>query len=184
MRAGVLPTSLLAGVVFSSSAAWAQERDNDHRIGVRGGADVLFFRARAPGASGPSAELMYGPTVSYERTVLPARFRLGVAAPLLFASNRIDFPGSVYGKVVHRAEAWDLYFAPGFAVIVRLFQDERENQERRADELSVGGKLGFGGAWRVTPQWNLDIDAGYTFIPVNSTVTHQLSLAVGVSYGF
>lgn len=184
MRARVLPTWFVAGAMLMSASARGQSKDNDHRIGVRGGADVLFFRARAPGASGPEAELMYGPTVSYERTILPTRFRLGAAAPLLFAPNRIDLPTSVFGKVVHRTEAWDLYFAPGFSVIVRLFQDEREDEERRADELSVGGKLAFGGSWRVTPQWNLDIDAGYTFIPVNSTVTHQLSLAAGISFGF
>jgi hypothetical protein len=172
------------GLVLVAPGAAADDSDQDHRLGLRGGVNLLIFRGRDPDADAPKEELLFGPTLSYERTILPARLHLGVAGPVMIADNRFDFPVSLFGKVIHRAEEWDFYFAPGLTVNTRFFQNNRRNEEGRGDELSIGGKLGLGASLRMTRSWNLDIDGGYTFIPLNSTVSHELGLAAGFSFGF
>jgi hypothetical protein len=173
---------LLITLCSTLSPGIARAEDPKHRLGLRGGINLLLFRGRDEGAR--TEEILAGPTLVYERTVLPERFRLGVAGPVYLADSRMDFPMTLFGKVIHRGEAWDFYFAPGLAVIGRFFNGDRRNQEGRGDELSIGGRMGLGASYRLTDAWHLDFDGGYTFIPVNSVVSHELALGAGVSYGF
>ena len=144
---------------------------------------LLDERSDAPEA--PHGESLYGFSLAYGRVLIEEWLTLDISKPIMWGSGRFDSPLDVLLMMPFQwGQRWELSVGVGATYNIRIFDQEREKIEGQANELSLGILAGATTAYRVTPQWQLELGFDYAYIPGNVIVTSEFSPAFGIAHLF
>lgn len=136
------------------------------------------------GTAAPEREHLGGFSLAYERTLVPGWLALEVAKPFYFAPGRFDSPFDTSLKLLHRWGPVEPFVAAGITFNIRVFDDEREEIEGRANELSFGLVATVGAVVWLTKRWAIEVEGSYEWIPAGAVVNHELGATIGPLIGF
>ena len=146
-----------------------------------------FLRSRESpeGEALKENENLYGFNLFYDRVLIPNHLALGIAKPFLFNRERYDSPLEVVLKALVRRGSWEPFFGVGLNSNIRVFAGEREQQEGRRVEYSVGLLATTGLTYLFTPHWGLQVELAYVYTLNQRSVSHhEISPALNTVYFF
>ena len=129
-------------------------------------------------------EHLGGFILSYERELIPEHLALAIAKPFYFSRERFDTPFDVILRGIFRKGAWKGFIGAVVTWNIRVFEEERAEQEGEKNLMSFGIGAVIGGAYYFTERWSLDLEIGYAYIPTDDIVTHEISAALSGVYHF
>jgi hypothetical protein len=129
-------------------------------------------------------EHLGGFILSYERELIPEHLALTIAKPFYFSRERFDTPFDVILRGIFRKGAWKGFIGAVVTWNIRVFEEERAEQEGEKNLMSFGVGAVIGGAYYFAERWSLDLEIGYAYIPTDDIVTHEVSVALGPLFHF
>jgi hypothetical protein len=191
--------ALVVASMMSNSTAQAAEEENVEKAeepeereflnAFAFGASYSYhaLRARNDAETGeplPRGEHLGGFVISYSRHVIPERLAITIAKPFLFSQERFDTPFDFILRGLLRRGAWEGFLGVLVTWNIRIFEKEREAKEGERNVLSLGVGAVLGGAYFFNPRWSLDLEAGYTYVPTEDIVTHEVTGELTAVYHF
>ena len=172
-----------------SEGAAGAEREEPLLNGFSFGAAYTFhiLRDRDSETTGEplrTREHLGGFILSYERELIPEQLAPTIAKPFYFSRERFDTPFDVILRGVFRKGAWKGFIGAVVTWNIRVFEEERAEQEGERNLMSFGVGAVIGGAYYFTERWSLDLEIGYAYIPTDDIVTHEISAALGPLFHF
>ncbi len=146
-----------------------------------------FLRSRESpeGEALKEKENLYGVNLVYDRVLIPNHLAIGIAKPFMFNRERYDSPLEVVLKALIRRGSWEPFFGLGINSNIRVFAGEREEQEGRRIEYSVGLLAATGFTYIFTPHWGLQVELAYVYTLNRRSVSHhEISPAINAVYFF
>ena len=131
-----------------------------------------------------TVEHLGGFVLAYERKFLAERLALTVSKPFYFSRERFDTPLDLILRVLFRKGSWEAFVGAVVTWNIRVFKKERAEQEGQKNVMSLGVGAVTGGSYFVTERWSLDLELGYSFVPTDDVVTHEVAAALGGIYHF
>jgi hypothetical protein len=131
-----------------------------------------------------SAEHLGGFVVAYERELIPEHLALTISKPFLFSRERFDTPFDFILRGLFRKGSWEGFVGALITWNIRVFEQERAEQEGETNLMSLGVGAVIGGSRYFTDQWSLDLEVGYTYIPTDDIVEHEISAALSGVFHF
>ena len=146
-----------------------------------------FLRSRESPQGEPlkENENLYGVNLVYDRVLIPNHLALAIAKPFMFNRERYDSPLEVVLKALIRRGSWEPFLGLGLNSNIRVFAGEREEQEGRRIEYSVGLLAATGFTYVFTPHWGLQLELAYVYTLNRRSVSHhEISPALNAVYFF
>jgi len=150
---------------FSFGGAYALQLDRDRNSETTG--EPLRTR-----------ENLGGFVIAYERELLPKRLSLGISKPFYFNPERFDTPFEVMLKGLFVRGSWEAFLGPVLTWNIRIFEQERAEQEGEKNKMSFGIGAVTGAAYYFTRRWGLELELAYEYIPTDDIVEHEISAAL------
>ncbi len=125
-----------------------------------------------------------GFVIAYERELLPKRLSLGISKPFYFMFDRFDTPFELILKGLFHRGSWEFFLGPVLTWNIRIFEQERAEQEGEKNLMSFGIGAVTGAGYYFTRHWGLELEVAYEYIPTDDIVEHEISSALSGVFRF
>ncbi len=119
-------------------------------------------------------ENLLGPFFAFERILHP-HVSITFVKPFYFNKDRLDSPFELLINGLYRVNDWEPFVAAGMLSVLRVFYAERDANGVAEKEFSFGLRFVAGFKYFITPRWAVTFEFGYTFIPANDVIEHEIS---------
>lgn len=160
-----------------------QEFNNGLLFGFSHAFHLLQNRESAIGSELPETEHFYGFLFGYER-VLHRFVALSIIKPFYFNHERVDSPLEIIVSAIYRKNSWEPFLGAGIVSTIRSFDTDRGEAEGNKVEFTVGLLFVAGFKYFITPQWAIELEFGYSFVPGNTTFEHEFADSYQGAYFF
>lgn len=154
-------------VLFGFSHAFRLIRD-------RGAVDATELRR---------SENVYGFLFGYER-ILHRHVALSIIKPFYFNRERIDSPLEIVVTGLFRKNRWEPFLGAGIVSILSRIEEEGSATAAETVEFSVGILFVTGFKYFFKPNWAIELELGYEFIPRNANFEHGFADSYQGAYLF
>lgn len=129
-------------------------------------------------------ESLGGFEIAYERELIEDHLAIEFAKPFLFSKDSFESPFELTLKGLLVKGPWEGYLGVFVVWNIRVFEQERAEQEGQNNILSYGVGASIGYRWRFTKQWALELGWDYEWVPNDAVVSNSFDLALGGVYTF
>jgi len=119
-------------------------------------------------------ENLLGPFFAFERVLHP-HVSITFVKPFYFNKERLDSPFELLINGLYRVNKWEPFVAAGMLTVLRVFYSERDANGIAEKEFSFGLRFVGGFKYFITPHWAVSFELGYTFVPANDIIEHEIS---------
>lgn len=119
-------------------------------------------------------ENLLGPFFAFERILHP-HVSITFVKPFYFNKERLDSPFELLINGLYRVNKWEPFVAAGMLTVLRVFYSERDANGVAEKEFSFGIRFVGGVKYFITPHWAVSFELGYTFVPANDIIEHEIS---------
>lgn len=175
--------------VESTSEAGDENAARKNNISFKGAYALHLLQARDsqhpdPTRVAPSLDHLGGLVLAYERTLVAGWLSLELNKPFLFGVGRFDFPIDAGLRLIHRWGRVEPFLGAGVTFNARFFFAQRDEIEGRPFDISFGVATVAGLAIWIAPRWAIELEGGYSWIPVGTVVAHEINGALGPVFAF
>ena len=153
-------------------------REEEYKNGFIFGFSHILHLTRDRGTELGSAlghtENLLGPFFAFERVLHP-HVSITFVKPFYFNKERLDSPFELLINGLYRVNEWEPFVAAGVLSVLRVFYSERDANGIAEKEFSFGLRFVGGFKYFITPHWAVSFELGYTFIPANDIIEHEVS---------
>ena len=146
------------GLLFGFSHMFHLHRDKDTPVGTALG----------------DRENLYGVFFAFERILHP-HVSLTLVKPFYFNRERLDSPFEILVNGLYRKNNWEPFLAAGILGSLRVFYAVRDENGVAEKEFSFGVRFVAGVKYFVTPHWCVSFEFGYTYVPADDIIEHEIS---------
>ena len=184
-----LGLACFACVSVASVEARAAEEEKEllNAVSLGGAYAFQLDRDRDSATTGEplrTRENLGGFVIAYKRELLPKRLALGLSKPCYFNHERFDTPFEVMLEGLWVRGSWEAFLGPVLTWNIRVFAEERAEQEGEKNKMSFGIGAVTGAAYYFTPKWGLELELAYEYIPTDDIVEHEISAALSGVFRF
>jgi len=151
-----------------------EEFNNGLIFGFSHAFHLLQNRESLTGGELPETEHFYGFQLGYER-VLHRFVALSIIKPFYFNHERVDSPLEIVVSGIYRKNSWEPFLGAGIVSTIRSFNPDRSDAEGNSVEFTVGLLFITGFKYFITPQWAIELEFGYSFVPGSTTFEHEFA---------
>lgn len=119
-------------------------------------------------------ENMYGILLAYER-ILHQHVSITFVKPFYFNRERLDSPFEILISGLYRKNKWEPFVAAGVLGVLRVFYSVRDANGVPEKEFAFGLRFVAGFKYFITPHWAVSFEFGYTFMPTDTEIEHEIS---------
>lgn len=135
---------------------------------------LLRDRGDPIGAALGHKENLLGFMLAFERIFHP-HVSITFVKAFYFNQERLDSPFEILINGLYRKNKWEPFVAAGILTSIRVFYSVRDENGVAEKEFSFGLRFVAGFKYFITPHWAVSFEFGYSFIPGNDVVEHELS---------
>jgi len=129
-------------------------------------------------------ENVYGFLFGYER-VLHRYLALSIIKPFYFNSQRVESPLEIVFVGKYPKNSWEPFLGAGVVSTISRVTEEEGGEKVETVEFSVGLLFIVGFKYFFTPNWAIELEFGYEFVPKSATsVEHAFADSYQGAYFF
>jgi len=163
------------------------EEEEELKNGLLFGFSHAFRLVRNQEGAGASAlrrsENVYGFLFGYER-VLHRYLALSIIKPFYFNSERVESPLEIVLAGKYRKNNWEPFLGAGVVSTISTVAEEEGGEKIETVEFSVGALFIVGFKYFFTPNWAIELEFGYEFVPKTTTVEQAFADSYQGAYLF
>lgn len=129
------------------------------------------------------SENVYGFLFGYER-ILHRYLALSIIKPFYFNSARVESPLEIVLAGKYRKNGWEPFLGAGVVSTISRVTEEEGGEKVETVEYSVGALFIVGFKYFFTPNWAIELEFGYEFVPKTTTVEHAFADSYQGAYSF
>ena len=119
-------------------------------------------------------ENLYGVFFAFERILHP-HVSITFVKPFYFNRDRLDSPFEILVNGLYRKNKWEPFIAAGILGSLRVFYSVRDENGVAEKEFSFGLRFVAGVKYFITPHWCVSFEFGYSYIPADDIIEHEIS---------
>lgn len=152
-------------------ASEAVEQEEEFKNGLLFGFTHAFRLETSSTASEPRrSDHVYGFQFGYER-VLHRYVALSIIKPFYFNRERTDSALEIVVTGLYRKNSWEPFLGAGIVSTVGSVKESEAEGESVSFTFGLLFIAGF--KYFVTPQWGIELEFGYSYVPKNNAVEHE-----------
>jgi len=129
-------------------------------------------------------ENVYGFLFGYER-VLHRYLALSIIKPFYFNSERVESPLEIVFVGKYPKNSWEPFLGAGVVSTISRVTEEEGGEKVETVEFSVGLLFIVGFKYFFTPNWAIELEFGYEFVPKSATsIEHAFADSYQGAYFF
>lgn len=135
---------------------------------------LIRNREGATASESRNTEHLYGFVFGYER-ILHRYVALSIIKPFYFNRERFDSPLEIVVTGLYRKNSWEPFLGAGIVSTIASEKNEGSEAEGETVEFSFGLLFVVGFKYFFTPQWAIELEFGYEFVPKDAAVEHEFA---------
>jgi len=176
-----------AGEESSGREGIGEKKPRLNSIRLSGAYAHQFLNERNSAATGEpleTRESFGGFEIAYQRDLIADHLAIELSKPFFFSRDTFETPFEVTLEGLFVKGPWEGYIGAILVFNVRVFSEERAQEEGQKNIFSFGVGATIGGSYHFTERWGLELGFDYAYVPTDPVVAHDIDVALGGVYYF
>jgi hypothetical protein len=177
----------VAGEEGASEEGIGEEKPRLNSIRLSGVYAHQFLHDRNSATTGEPLETREnfgGFEIAYQRDLIEEHLAIELSKPFFFSRDTFESPFEVTLEGLFVKGPWEGYIGAIVVMNIRVFSEERAQEEGHKNIVSFGVGATIGGNYHFTERWGLELGFDYAYVPTDPVVAHDIDVALGGVYYF